>query len=479
MKKIFNFHILSIAIVVLFFSAYSHQSLKLYFSHRTRGDLTNFAQAMWNTSHGRIMQNTFNYSVHNFWGGRETNIPTNSNIFGIHFNPILFLIVPFYILFPVPQTLLIFQSALTAAGGYIVFLISKYKLKNSYLSIIIQILFLTYFTLISAVLSEFHAVTLSIFFGLLLINFHETNKPIHYFICLLLFLFVQENTGIVTFFFGLYLLLSSKTFKKGLLTSSISLIYFLLVIKIFIPTLSNYHGYIFESIYGNPLGTTFASIIINSIKNPVLFIQSILTSQNITYLSKLFLPIFPFFIFSPLITLVGISGLTANLLSTDFILKSTSMHYEALSVPFFIYAVILGINKVNKNVTVVIGVILIIFTYLGYKNFTSLKLNYHLVLTSIYTPIDQELDDLIKSIPENASVSTQDYISGHLSNRQQLYLFPVYYHQVKYLLLGINQNFWPLTEKEQFTYINELKSNSNFKIISETKNYILFEKINL
>ena len=479
MKKINIYLMLSLALTIMFFFIYSTQSLKLYSAHRTRGDLTNFAQAMWNTTQGRIMQNTFNYSVHNFWGGREMDIPIDSNVFGIHFNPILILFIPFYFFWPIPQTILIAQALLTAFGGYIVYLLSKNKLNNSLLSLLIQLLYLSYFTVVSAVLSEFHALTLSIFFGLLLIYSHERLSSKYYFLSLVLFLFVQENTAIVAFFFGLYLLLSPKTFKRGLLTSFISLIYFILVIKLFIPKLSNYHGYIFESIYGNPLGTTFASIIINSIKNPILFLQSIFTAQNIAYLSKLFLPIFPFFLLSPLTALVGISGLTANLLSTDLILKATSMHYESLSIPFFVYAVVLGINKINKKTYFFVGITLILFIYFGYQKFSSYKLNYGILTTQIYSPLDQELDNLLNLIPSNTSVSTQDYVSGHLTNRQQLYLFPVYYHQVKYLLLGKNQNFWPLTEKEQLTFINELKSNKNFKAVSETVNYILFEKVRL
>ncbi|MDP4009649.1 MAG: DUF2079 domain-containing protein [Candidatus Shapirobacteria bacterium] len=484
MKKKYYLYLISLGLCLVFFIAYFTQSIELYNAHRTRGDLTNFAQAMWNTVHGRPMQNTFNYSIHNFWGDRNMEIPTNSNVFGIHFNPIIFLFVPFYYIFPVPQTLLIIQSLLTALGGFIVFLLAKDKLKNFYIAIIIQTLFLTYFTSVSAVLSEFHAFSLSIFFGLLLIYANEKLNQKFYYISLALFLLVQENVAITAFFFGLYLILTSKNKRRGITTALISLVYFFLTIKVFIPQLSNYHTYIFESIYGNPLGSSIFNIIVNSIKNPVLFFKSVFTSQNISYLSKLFFPIFPFFFFAPLITLVGLSALSANLLSTDLLLKSTTMHYESLSIPFFIYAVILGINNFSKiskkifniNYNFIILFIVVIFMYTGYKKFTSPKLNFHLLLQSFYTPLDREMDDMIKLIPENSPVSTQDYISGHLTNRQNLYIFPVYYDKVKYLLLGKDNNYWPLTEKEQFGYIHQFKNNKEYRILKETSNFILFSK---
>lgn len=440
---------------------------------------------MWNTVNGRLMQNTFDYSVHNFWGDRNMDIPTNSNIFGIHFNPVLFLFTPFYLIFPTPQTLLIIQSLLTALGGYIVFLLAKNKLKNNILAIIIQALYLTYFALVSAVLSEFHAFTLSIFFGLLLIYSNEQSNNKIYYLSMMLLLSVQENVALTVFFFGIYLILTRKTRKRGLITAITSLVYFFLTIKILIPYLSNYHGYIFESIYGNQLGNSIFSIFINSIKNPLLLFKTIFTNQNINYLFKILLPIFPFFIFAPLISLVGVSALSANLLSTDLLLKSTVMHYEALSIPFLIYAVILGTsnffkiskNILKKNTPWMAGILLILFTYIGYKKLTSPKFNYHLILQSVYTQTDKELDDIIKLIPENAPVSTQDYISGSLSNRQNLYLFPVYYYQVKYLLLGKNQNYWPLSEKEQLTLINEIKNNKGYVVDKETDNFILLKKL--
>ena len=121
--------IVSLLISLAFAFAYSSRSMEIYYHHQTRGDLTSFAQATWNSTQGRSMQNTFNYSVHNFWGDRNAIIPADSNIFGIHLNPILYLFVPIYSLRPHPTTLLLIQSILTALAGYLFFLISSYLLK--------------------------------------------------------------------------------------------------------------------------------------------------------------------------------------------------------------------------------------------------------------------------------------------------------------------------------------------------------------
>lgn len=468
---------------MFFFSIYSIQSLKLFSAHQTRGDLTNFAQAMWNSTQGRMMQNTFNYSVHNFWSDPQIPIPKNSNIFGIHLNPILFAFLPIYILFPFPQTLLIIQSFLITSSGIILFFISKRLLKNNLLSILLQLSLLGYFPLVSSVLSEFHAFSLSIFFGLLLIYASVRSNHQFYLISLALFLFVQENTAISTIFFGLFLSLKSSTRKIGLITTIVSIIYFYLCIKVIIPSFSNYGHYLFENTYGSPLGNSLNEIFINSVRNPVLLFKTLITPQNIKYLTSLLLPLSPLIIFSPTTVLVSLSALATNLLSGAAILKSQMMHYESLAIPFLYYTLLLGINNIllfipskQKATLYTCTILVIIFSFLGYRKFTSTRINYHVLTQNLYQPLDKDIDELISSIPTNASVSTQDYLSGHLSNRQELYLFPVYFQKVDYVLVSTIRT-WPLTQEENDKYIKQL-TDKNHQIIAQKNNLVLIQKTN-
>ena len=478
--------ILVIFLIVVFSCIYSYQSIKLYKAHRTRGDLTNFAQAMWNTTQGRIMQNTFNYSVHNFWGNRQMVIPDNSNIFGIHFNPILFLFIPLYFLYPHPETLLIIQAVLTAAGGFFIFVIAKRKIKYDYIAFILTIAYFLYFAVLASVFNEFHASTLAIFFGLLMIYSKEYLKIKYYIFSLILFLFIQENTAIVTIFYGLYLICSKKDRKIGILTSSLSILYFIFTVKFAIPHLSNYKSFIFESVYGNPLGGSINDIVINSIRNPILFLKTIFNNANLIYFGRFIVSSFPFSIFSPLMFLVGITALTPNIISSSTALKSSILHYDSIAVPFIFYSMILGAhnlaNFIKKKyillIFVVSSLILLIGTYTLYKKTISPEFNIHLLAQNIYTQSDADIDKIIKLIPPNASVATQDYISGQLSNRRRLYLFPVYANKVDYLLLSTGQSVWPLERKEQQKLINQLVNDKKHAVIFKDKNFILIKRIN-
>lgn len=477
--KKYLFKIISLIICLTFFLIYSNQSLKLYQAHRTRGDLTNFAQAMWNSTQGRLMQNTFNYSVHNFWSNELGSIPINSNILGIHFNPILFTFIPFYLISPNPETLIIIQSFLVTFSGYIIFLLSLHLLKNKTLSFLIQISFLSYFPLVSAVLSEFHAYTLSIFFGSLLIYFSFRKKNLLYIMSLFLFLFVQENTGIASLFFGLYLMIRKNTRKKGLITAIISLTYFYLSLKVIIPSLSNYGYYLFENAYGSPLGNNINEIAINSITKPFLLIKTILSPENIKYLSKLILPISPLIFLSPITFIFSLSGLASNLLSQASILKAQLMHYESLAIPFLYFSLILGVKRLinqpkpkRKKLYTRASIFIILVSFLfGFYKFTLVRINQPV----IYEQSNKDLDTLVSLVPENRSISTQDYISGHLTNRQELYLFPVCFEKADYVLVSTKRS-WPLSSEDNNYYLNKLLNNKNRKV-TKAGDFVLIEKI--
>src|SRR5258708_1138142 len=77
-------------------------------------DLALFDQVFWNTIHGRVFESTMSLGVvapHSF--------------FGDHLSPELFLIVPFYLAYPHPESLVVVQSVALALGGWPVYLLAR------------------------------------------------------------------------------------------------------------------------------------------------------------------------------------------------------------------------------------------------------------------------------------------------------------------------------------------------------------------
>lgn len=468
---------------IVFFFAYSQISLRLYHSHQTRGDLTAYAQGMWNTLNGHFMASTYNYSVHNYYDKQYREINSdNSNIFGVHFNPVLLLFIPFYGIAQSPETLLFIQSLLTAFGGFIIYCLAKKILRSNLLAIIIQFSYLIYFATISATLSQFHAYTLALFFAPILILASTQKNNVYYYLSLAMFLLVQENTSLVALFFGLYLIIRNESRKKGIVTVLTSLLYFTLTIYYIIPSLSPYHFYLFSGIYGSNLGGNISEMIKNSFLDPKRLFQTIFTKANIDYIRNLLVGILPFSLLSPLVLLVAFSSLAQNILSSSLGLKTQLMHYESGAVAFLFYALILGINyfltqtkigKTKYSFIACISVVIIMTSY-SYKIFTSHRFNPTLLSLNLYNQKDSEMDELINMIPVEASVSTQDYLSAQLSNREGLYQFPVYIDQVDYVLISKSEATWPLTVEEQQAFLSKLRTSQSHTVIKETTNFVLF-----
>ena len=91
-----------------------------HYSFQTGIDLALFAQAYWNTVQGELLLS----SIHG-----------DMVLWGEHFNPIVILILPFYQLWPSPETLLVLQSLALVAGAIPLYALARLELQKSDLAI--------------------------------------------------------------------------------------------------------------------------------------------------------------------------------------------------------------------------------------------------------------------------------------------------------------------------------------------------------
>ena len=481
-------HLLTvIALALMFAVSYASLAIRKYETHQTRGDLTAYAQGLWNTVNGHFMASTFNYSVHNYWGGHFREITAdNSNIFGVHFNPVILLFAPFYAVYPHPELLLIMQAVVLAGSSIIIFKIADDRLKNKLLALAIQFSYLLNLGIITAVLSEFHAYPLTVLFSALLIWGSQSKKMSWYYLWLGLLLLVQENAAIPALFFGFYLILNQKTRVRGVITAGVSIFCLLFITKLLIPQLSPLKSYMFETAYGSPLGGSYLEMITNSIRHPLLPFTVILSKANLIYLGKVFLPTLPLAFLAPGALLMSVMTLAPNLISSAGILKSQAMHYEAVGVPYSYFALILGVSNLFKFIKPNQkrwADFVVLFLILGavltqYKLLTGAKFSPQCVWSCrFYSALDSEKDQIIAAVPPGVSVSTQDYLSGHLSGREGLYLFPVYFDLADYVVISKGQEIWPLTSEDQTKYFSLLSQSPKHQVKLETDHFIIFQKI--
>jgi uncharacterized membrane protein len=183
---------LSVICYTLIFSYFTFQ--KFYSFSAYAWDLGIFDQSLWTTVHaGRFFYSTV-----------EQFLNPTGVFFGIHFSPILFLILPFYSLHSSPFTLLVLQSFVLGLGAVPLYFFAKRVLNVRTTAVVFSLVYLFYPPLQGINWFDFHLQSFLPLFFFCTIYFLSEKKWFHYFGCLFLSLMVAENVPIFVLFIAIY-----------------------------------------------------------------------------------------------------------------------------------------------------------------------------------------------------------------------------------------------------------------------------------
>lgn len=415
-------------IYTIIFSKFSILRHEAFFSNY---DLCNMSQTIWNTLHGHL------FSL-------SDNGQTVSR-FSIHFDPILILISPLYLIWNNVKILLIFQSLALGTGGLAVFLISKKiigKNKN------IKPLYLKIFSITAVTayllnpymqwsnIYDFHAVVLFVPLFLFAFYFLLSKKWFRFWILISLCLITKEEIGFIIAILGIYIFLFFRK-KLGLLTLFTGIFVSLFAIFWVIPHFS-------------PMGAHWA---VNGLYAPAkqklgeaknipmlidLFKGYFLSPKATNYYTGLlkpfsFLPVLglPFLIFT-------VPELAVNLLSTDSQMQNLNLHYTSGITPFIVLATIFGVCYLIsficrfKQFRKTCNFVLLFISFV--MVFSAIRSNYHnspLPTTptcwcEVYqvNSEDVQIEKVLMNIPKNASVTSSGEIRPHISLRANSFTLP-------------------------------------------------------
>ena len=119
--------VLSYGVVFAHFTVQKHNLF-----HTNAWDLGIFNQALYNTLYsGRPLY----YTV-------ELFLNPSGNYFAVHLSPILFLVLPFYAILPLPTTLLVLKSFILAFGAFPLYLLAKKVLKSDRTAFMLALVYL-------------------------------------------------------------------------------------------------------------------------------------------------------------------------------------------------------------------------------------------------------------------------------------------------------------------------------------------------
>lgn len=452
-EKIFIYFFIS-----LFVIAGSTVSVLRYYQYESfYFDFGIFDRALWLVSHFQI---PLVYHP-NFHG-------TEKIIFADHFNPSLFLLAPLYWITERREVFLIFQAISVGLGILIGYRLSLLAVKNSIVRVGLVMCFMLFAGLQNALISDIHDATHAVLPLMIAFWAIFRKKWVVYFVMVLIILGFKESFAGLIVGLGIYLLWLKK-YKQGCITIIFSLLWFFIVTNFVIPYFSG--G---EYFYLSSANTSFTNFFQPFIKIKTLFYS---------FLSFGFLPLF----YPPLLPAIfeNFFERFGSLAPTRWDL---GLHYSALLAPLFFVSSLrvvafLENKKFNKNTISILGVLLILISFILYRFILHgpLALFYNPAFYSVSSR-NAYVDTFIAHIPTKGLIMTQNDIALRLTHHNVI-LLDINIDSQKPDVVALNltpgQNpnvYFPVNFEKAEKIKNILLHDDNYKVIKYGNELYVFTR---
>jgi len=427
-------------------------------------------------------------------GLQITSVERNIQIshFAVHFSPIYYLILPFYMIFRSPESLFVIQAAAVGSGVFPLVLIAK-KFTFSHLNILlIAAAYLFYPALSGGAFFDFHenkfltVLILWLFYFIISVCPEKSSyfdNPDKYlklkYICVYLFavltLTVKEDSFLYVFFIGLYMISLKKDDKfikkniiHGAIIAVLSLLYFLLstfYLTRFGLGVMTYRFDLFLRI--NEDG--FPAMVLNVLKNPALLFESVLSApEKLEFIFYMFIPLcfLPFvskrihFIFL-IIPMIIINLATDYIYQYDIHFQYT---YGVIALLFFL--TVKNLSKINIRHITKFCVAMACFSLVLFMSKNYNKIHSYNFIYFNFKEDFVEAEEIVRRIPMDASISASNFIVPHLIKRENVYNVEIggedyFDYDTDYLITDLREVD---SEERYYYFLKEIKEQGYKKI---------------
>ncbi len=215
--------LLVVVLMALYVANFGALSLLKHGAFQTHtADLGNMDQPIWNTLHGRFVEETKDDGTQ---GTRLTD----------HVEPVLALVSLSFLVYDGVESILVVQTVAIALGALPVFWLARRRLRSAWAGVAFAAVYLLLPQLQAANLTEFHAVPLAVAPLLFTVLFIEEEKPLGMWVAGVLALSVKEEIALLVFMLGLYAVIFGKCRVHGGALAALSLVWFALTTFAIIP----------------------------------------------------------------------------------------------------------------------------------------------------------------------------------------------------------------------------------------------------
>lgn len=411
--------------------------------------------------------------------------PEWRNLFSIHFSPILFLFVPFYLIFKGPVFLLILQVIFGALSAYVYYLIVKHLFNSEKIAFFIAFIYLIYRPFLNGLTYDFHPEM--IFPLLIFLNYYFLKiKPSFYgfIITFILALAIKEDCAVYLFFYGIFIWLYLKKKKEGVVVMVVSFIYCFIILYYVIPHFRSLDGVSAQYEFLSPWKMeveNFSKFLIFIISHPVVTLKNIFEWNIFFSYANVFSPLLVLIPFFTPYGLLVFPPIIVALLSKNPGMATFGIYYISIILPFLFLAFAQGLKRIKiksnqskhlflkKKLWKILIITLVVFgvtntkwNLFNPKKYQAKKSYYALV-------------KIKKEIPQSASIAIQSCIVPHIPKRKKIFILPQD-GTANYILLNSNLNPWPMNTEELIKYQDKLLKSFEYSLISENQGFLLFKK---
>lgn len=417
----------------------------------------------------------FGIFVNMFYNMKERFLPlvtcerdTLLSHFAVHLSPAYYLLLPFYMIFPSPVTLLVLQAAVIVSGVIPLWLIiKKYKLPN-YALAFICVAYLLYPALTGGAFYDFHENKMLTALMLWMLYFYEKRKIALMYVFAALVCMVKEDAPVYIAVIGLYLLISKKEYKHGSIIFLGAVAYFAGAVAI----LNNFGKGVMTWRYGNISDNGFFGIIAAVVTNPARIIYECLDGEKILFLFQMLLPL----LFLPLITnkisryILLIPFVLVNLMPDYGYQHSIYFQYTYGVSALLFYLTVVNLSDMRDEFRKMLPIAVAMSAVITYSATMASKTNYY---RSYVQSCDTRaaINEVLNEIPKDAGVTASTFLLPHIANRDEIYQYKSK-NETEYIVLDIR---W-MSETDKNTEFKSI-TNKGYRLVSIKENVIaLFKK---
>lgn len=469
------------AVYALVFSYLSVARQRAFWTGRF--DVGNMVQAVWSTAQGRPLETT------DITGAQFVRL-------GAHVDPILVLFTPLAWTGVLPEALLVAQALIVATGALPAFWLGRRWLGDERLAVAAAAVYLLYPPTQWATVTEFHPVTLAAPLLMFCIWAAEERRYLVLAVVATLAALTKEEVGLALAMLGLWMVVRGLGRRYGAALAAASLAWTAFAVLVVIPHYNAGQGSEFVDRYGS-LGSDGHGVALTLLTRPWEAVQLAGSYDRLSYLGALLLPLLLLPLAAPLLLVGALPEVLINILADWFPQYSIEFQYVAVIIPFAVASSILGLARLRRarrpaalvrlladprRVAVAwVGAVALSGIYLGpLPWWSAVPVVGSSTRTEQYRVTDHSraMARGLAIIPAGVPVSAGNLFGSHLSEREQIYTFPVV-ADARWVIVDSHRPYLAdrLSPRTHVFRLMELRARPDMRLVFDEDGVMVFRRV--